>query len=82
MTIHEKLRRLARNMKLASISREAGLAVSYLHNTLKDNRLPSVDSAARIARTLGVDPGWLIDDTRGWPPTRTEENEPEPATAA
>jgi transcriptional regulator with XRE-family HTH domain len=65
---HEKLRRLTLDHNRAAVCRRAGLSENSIHRILARKQTPRADVAARIARALGVDPGWLIDDNRGWPP--------------
>ena len=73
MTILEKLRRLTEDMHKSRVAKRAGLPATALSNYLNRGSIPSACIAARLARALGVDPGWLIDDTRGWPPVRIEQ---------
>jgi len=78
MTFHEKISRLLVNMNRSAVSRASGVKLPTLQNYLVKRSLPNIDNAAKLARTLGVDPGWLIDDTRGWPPARTAASDCEP----
>jgi hypothetical protein len=34
--------------------------------------MPGVDAAVKLARALGVEPGWLVDDDQSWPPVPLE----------
>jgi transcriptional regulator with XRE-family HTH domain len=70
MTIPQKLERLLADMNRSAVARRAGVAVGVLWKITALKRTPRADVAARLARALGVDAGWLIDDTRGWPPVR------------
>lgn len=83
MTIHQKLERLTEFSNLAAISKAAGLGTSTLNNMLVRKTDPSTRVVIGLARVLGVDPGWLVDDTREWPPVRVETPTPtrEPVAA-
>jgi transcriptional regulator with XRE-family HTH domain len=72
MGFHEKLRRLFKDMNMSAVCRRAGLKRVSVGNMLARESMPAVDTAAKLARALDVDPGWLIDDERNWPPVRTE----------
>jgi transcriptional regulator with XRE-family HTH domain len=71
MSIHEKLARLTETYHRTAVCRRAGLHPTTLWRLLKSNQMPTVEVVLALSRTLGVDPGWLIDDHRNWPPVRT-----------
>jgi transcriptional regulator with XRE-family HTH domain len=71
MTIHEKLAKLTESYQRSAVCRRAGLHPTTLWRILKTGQMPTVEVVLSLARTLGIDPGWLIDDSRGWPPART-----------
>ncbi len=75
MTFHEKLNRLTQDMHKTKVSIRAGLAPTAISGYLDKGYMPGINIAVRIARALGVDPGWLIDDSKGWPPVRVEQPE-------
>ena len=73
VTIHQKLERLTRHRNLSAISREIGRFPTYLSSTLNHKSGVSIKTAAALAKHLGVEAGWLIDDEQGWPAVlRTE----------
>jgi len=76
MTIHEKIERLTQLSNRSAVSKAAGLGSSSLTTMLYRKSDVAASSAASLARVLGVDPGWLIDDTREWPPVRVEARMP------
>lgn len=68
MTIHEKLERLTRFASRSAVSKAAGFGTATLATTLARRSGVTTDMAAAFARVLGVDPAWLMDDRRSWPP--------------
>ena len=72
MTTRQKLERLTKlhNKKATSVA--AGLGKQYLFNVLHGLHSLGAKPAVALARVLGVDAGWLLDDARGWPPVRVE----------
>jgi hypothetical protein len=76
MEFREKLRRLLINMNVSSIARECRIPAGNIHNYIHRGSIPGIGVAAKLARALGVDPGWLIDNSRGWPPVRVETSAP------
>lgn len=83
MTIREKLARLTELANTSAVSRRAGLDRSTLWRILQGKSAPRVKALIALANALGVDPGWLIDPSRGWPPVRTESaGAAEPAKVA
>jgi len=75
MTFHEKLRRLLEDMNRTKVARRAGILPTNINNYLRRESVPGIDAALKLARALGIDPGWLIDDSKGWPPVRVREEE-------
>jgi plasmid maintenance system antidote protein VapI len=75
MTIHEKLERLTRLMNRKAVCEAAAIGPMTLGNILHRKSSVMAPTALALARVLGVDPGWLIDDSKGWPPVRVEEPE-------
>ena len=71
MLLHEKVRRLIRPYKKSFIAKAAGLSVQTLLNVLSGNKAPTLETARALAKPLGVEVGWLVDDEKGWPPVRT-----------
>jgi hypothetical protein len=69
MSYQQKLKRLMKTSNVAAISREAGLTPRTVWRSLCGS-IPSVQTTVCLARVLGVDVGWLVDDTRDWPPVR------------
>ena len=72
-TIYEKLSRLTAKLQRAAVSREAGLSATYLNATLYRKSGISIKAAIALAKVLGVEAGWLMDDTQDWPPVRVTE---------
>lgn len=83
MTFKEKLSRLTEDMIKARISRRAGLPPNAINDYINKGHTPGAHNAVSLARALGVDVGWLIDDAREWPPVRVETPTPtrEPVAA-
>ena len=75
MTFHEKLDRLLLDRNKRAVARRAGISEMTLINQTKRRMAPTVRVATRLANALGVDLGWLIDDTRGWPPVHVYKDE-------
>jgi transcriptional regulator with XRE-family HTH domain len=75
MKMSEKLARLMRHMNLSKVARASGVSRPVIDKYLTGAR-PRSDLALSLARTLGVDPAWLIDDAQAWPPKRVESAEP------
>ena len=67
MTIHQKIAALMRDRRHRVIAERVGVNFSTLYLYSKDT-MPRADIAAKLARVLGVDGGWLIDDEQNWPP--------------
>jgi transcriptional regulator with XRE-family HTH domain len=72
MTIQEKLRWLLETSNRAAVCRKAGISQPTLCNLLTRGSTPGIDTALKLARTLNVDVGWLVDDSIGLPPRRIE----------
>ncbi len=71
MRFHEKLRRRVAQLGLnkAKAARSVGLPESTISNYLvKEESLPRIDIASKIARAIQVSLEWLADDSAGWPP--------------
>lgn len=81
MTFRQKLEALMSDRTKASVARKADIHPTALTSYLKRGITPGSDVAVRLARALGVDIGWLIDDRRDWPPVRVEEPVPPTPTA-
>lgn len=75
MTFAEKLIRLTECSNCSAIARKAGIGASKLWNYMHLGQMPNSATAVRLARALGVDCGWLIDDSKSWPPVRVEQME-------
>jgi hypothetical protein len=89
MRAREKLERLTRLHNKSATSLAAGLGHQYLFNVLSGIHNLGARPAVALAKVLEVDPGWLLDDSRGWPPLRIEAgtddrdrpHDPEPIAA-
>lgn len=51
--------RLHANLTLAELEKRSGCAMSMLSGIATGDRMPRIDSVAKIARALGVSAGWL-----------------------
>lgn len=77
MKFHEKLRRRVEQLGLnkSKAAREAGLPESTISNYLvKEESLPRIDIAAKIAKAIRVPLEWLADDAADWPPPDKSPN--------
>lgn len=74
MDLAEKLSRLMweRQIDVAELSRRTGINSNTVRNYVKPSlhRVPTAPNGVAIANALEVDPAWLFDDRRGWPPPR------------
>lgn len=68
MTFREKLARLTDDRKKNKIAARAGMSPAAFYDLLHKNHTPRAATALRVARALGVDLDWLIDDSQDWPP--------------
>jgi len=71
MKFHEKLRRRVAELGLnkSKAARAVGLHESVISNYLfREDSLPRVDIALKIARACKVPLEWLADDNMDWPP--------------
>ena len=75
MDFFTKLSRLTELSNKSAICRRASLPPGAISQILRVRYIPGGDVILNLARVLAVDPGWLIDDRRGWPPERTEGQE-------
>lgn len=75
MTFQEKLKRLTQDRRLNVVARRAGIAERGISNYLAKPQNPRSDIALRLAKVLGVDVAWLIDDVQDWPPVRVTQRE-------
>lgn len=51
--------RLHADLTLAELEKKSGCAMSMLSGIATGDRMPRIDSVAKLARALGVSPGWL-----------------------
>ena len=70
MTFAAKLSRLLRVARVAPVAKAAQISQNTLYVLAAGKHQPTLSKAAAIARALGVDLGWLVDDSKGWPPVR------------
>jgi len=78
MKFHEKLRKRVEDLGLnkSKAAREAGLPESTISNYLvKEESLPRIDIAAKIAKAIRVPLEWLADDAADWPPPEMKAKE-------
>lgn len=62
--------RLERDLSVRALAEIMGYPDRTVRNWLRDNRTPQdlLDALRRAGRALDVDPEWLMDDAKGWPP--------------
>ncbi len=75
MNFREKLTRRVAQLGLnkSKASRDAGLPDSTISAYLaKEDSLPRLDIAAKIAKAIRVPLSWLADDSAEWPPPETD----------
>ncbi len=72
MLLHQKLNHLLKPYKYTEIARTAGLSFPTIHNILTRKRAPTLDTIKKLCDAMGVDVGWFIDDSKGWPPVRVQ----------
>jgi hypothetical protein len=70
MTIHEKLHGLLKFSNRKAVCKAAGVSYSSLSSSLMRKSAISSSTATALANVLGVDVGWLVDDSREWPAVR------------
>ena len=51
--------RMHADLTLAELEKKSGCAMSMLSGIAIGDRMPRIDSVVKIARALGVSPGWL-----------------------
>ncbi len=82
MTLQSKLARLMALYRKRAVAEAAGVSAMTLSNVLSGKHQPTVKTVFGLARVLGVDPGWLLDDAKGWPPVRIHATEESAAHVA
>lgn len=70
MTFSQKLSRLLRVHRAEAVSRASGISVPQLSCLRRGINAPLMKTANSLAKTFGIDVGWLIDDAKSWPPVR------------
>jgi transcriptional regulator with XRE-family HTH domain len=65
--------RLHADLTLAELEKKSGCAMSMLSGIAIGDRMPRIDSVVKIARALGVSPGWLAFGDGPCPEWFTEE---------
>ncbi len=72
MTFHEKLAHILEewHIELPALADLSGVGYEAVRSYAKpgSKRIPNAANGIAIAKTLGVDPRWLFDDTQDWPP--------------
>ncbi len=68
MTLGEKIRRILHEQKRSQywLAKAAGLSENTISNVVCGHSEPSYRRAMRMARALGEDADWLLDDDKGW----------------
>jgi len=72
MTIYQKLRELTKLYNKSKVAKKAGIHPTSMCAILKERQGLSLDTAKALAGALNVRVGWLVDDTREWPPEPAE----------
>lgn len=67
MTIQAKLQHLTQTSNRSEVARLAGIRIGAISGVLRNRNAPKADVAFRMARALGVDLAWLLDDERELP---------------
>jgi transcriptional regulator with XRE-family HTH domain len=75
MTVKEKLIRLLRLHSKKAVAREAHISEETLRNILRGDSRPHPGTLRCVSHALGIDFGWLADDSKGWPPVRIDQSE-------
>jgi transcriptional regulator with XRE-family HTH domain len=70
MSVQNKLQRLTRLHNQNALARAAGISKSALRDALSGARKPHNGTLLALALALDVDPDWLADDSKSWPPVR------------
>lgn len=70
MTFKDKLVRLmnVRNIKPSALADSLGVSRSAVNSWTHKGNIPYADTGIKLSRKLDVDPNWLFDSTRSWPP--------------
>jgi hypothetical protein len=68
MTFREKLRSLGAGVNKSARGVGVGLKPNTISTYMVKGSIPRADIALKMARALGVDVAWLIDDAAPWPP--------------
>jgi transcriptional regulator with XRE-family HTH domain len=71
MKFGQKLDKLTIDRNRAEVSRRAGLPKNAISDYVNKGYIPRLDTAASLARELGVSLDWLADDGQEWPPSKT-----------
>jgi len=72
VTLEQKLTRLMRPYRIKVIAKLAGISAHTIRNVLRRKNDPSLDTLNGLANALGVEVGWLVDESKGWPPPRVQ----------
>jgi DNA-binding phage protein len=81
MTLREKLERLTEFSNRKRICKAAGLSSNVLYGIIVEGKDPCLGTIAAIAKVLGIELSWLVDERASWPPVFTPDRSPEPMAA-
>lgn len=68
MNLGEKIRSVKKNRSYADIARGVGCSAENIRKIIDQGSQPGFSLGIRLAKTLGVPPDWLADDSQDWPP--------------
>ena len=66
MTVDQKLRRLLKTHQKKAVANAAGISPNTLYLVLRKETLITIPTAKSLAAVLGVELGWLVDDSQSW----------------
>jgi transcriptional regulator with XRE-family HTH domain len=83
MTFAEKLNALMHDKRVGITAERIGIHPVTLNDYRRGKFMPKSETAAKLARVLGVDLTWLLDESQAWPPVPAKKPyfPPAPETA-
>ncbi len=74
MNFQQKLKKIKGIVKIGVVAERAGISAQSMSNYIHRGNGPRYDVAVRIAKALGVEVSWMLDDEQDWPPVWTDRN--------
>ena len=68
MSLGRKLKKLLETRNVAAVCRKADISTTHLASIIKGKSSPTIGVLKKIASTLEVSVGWLVDDAADFPP--------------